>query len=396
MRHVHRHGRHRVRASRGRKHKSPKNSHIRVALAGNANVGKSVIFNELTGLHQHVGNWPGKTIERAEGTLGFKGYLIDVIDLPGIYSLSTYSLEELVSREYIAVDQPDVLVNVVDASSLERNLFFTLQLMDLRPRMIMALNQVDIAEKKGISIDYDKLSQELGFDVVPTVAIKGTGLEDLMSRIIDVTESEHKIISPISFGTEIENGIKEVIEVLQGYESPYPIRWIAIKLLEKDSEIEDRVYSSMPTIKETVESVARAMEEIHGHDTPSIIASERYSIASSIASRVVTYNLPKTSPKDLLEEITSHSVFGYVFMIVVIASVFFGIFTFGDYMTGIMGSFFEALKQIYYLKIGTGTFQTFIWKGVIEGLVAGITIALPYIIPFYFALSILEDSGYLA
>ena len=132
------------------------NNHFRIALAGNANVGKSVIFNQLTGLHQHIGNWPGKTVEKAEGTLHFKGYTIDIIDLPGIYSLSTFSIEELVSREYIATEKPDLVINVVDASLLERNLFFTLQLLELETPLIVALNQIDMAKKKGIMIDYEK------------------------------------------------------------------------------------------------------------------------------------------------------------------------------------------------------------------------------------------------
>jgi ferrous iron transport protein B len=125
---------------------------LNIALAGNANVGKSVIFNQLTGLHQHVGNWPGKTVERAEGTLNFEGQEIDIIDLPGIYSLSTYSIEEIVSREYIAVEKPDVIINVVDASSLERNLAFTIQLLELEPHIVLALNQIDVAEAKGILV----------------------------------------------------------------------------------------------------------------------------------------------------------------------------------------------------------------------------------------------------
>ena len=154
-------------------------------MAGNANVGKSAIFNYLTGLHQHVGNWPGKTVERAEGTLHFKNYIIDIIDLPGIYSLSTYSLEEIVSRQYIAVERPDLVINVVDASVLERNLFFTLQLMELETPMIIALNQLDIAKKKGIEIDVEKLEKLLGVPVIPTVAIKGIGIFQLLERAVD-------------------------------------------------------------------------------------------------------------------------------------------------------------------------------------------------------------------
>jgi len=163
---------------------------IVVALAGNANVGKSVIFNELTGLHQHVGNWPGKTVERAEGTLFFEGREIDVVDLPGIYSLSTYSIEELVSREYIAVERPDVIVNVVDAGALERNLAFTVQLMELEPRMVVALNQIDVAESRGIKVNPGTLCSLLGVPVVPTVAVKGAGLTDLMSKATEASEGD--------------------------------------------------------------------------------------------------------------------------------------------------------------------------------------------------------------
>ena len=129
---------------------------IKVALSGNANVGKSVIFNHLTGLHQHIGNWPGKTVERAEGSLHFKGHDIDIIDLPGIYSLSTYTLEEVISRDYITIERPDVVVNVIDASVLERNLYFTIQLLELEMPMVIALNQLDLASKKGLKIDVEK------------------------------------------------------------------------------------------------------------------------------------------------------------------------------------------------------------------------------------------------
>ncbi|MDH5787964.1 MAG: 50S ribosome-binding GTPase, partial [Candidatus Bathyarchaeota archaeon] len=156
---------------------------LRIALAGNANVGKSVIFNQLTGLNQIVGNWPGKTVERAEGTLHFKGHTIHIIDLPGIYSLSTFSMEEIVSRDYISIEKPDVIVNVVDASALERNLYFTMQLLELEAPIIVALNQVDFAAKKGLKIDVEKLSKALGVPVVPTVAITGSGIDELLSTV---------------------------------------------------------------------------------------------------------------------------------------------------------------------------------------------------------------------
>jgi len=358
-------------------------------------VGKSVIFNELTGLHQHVGNWPGKTVERAEGTLGFQGYTIDVVDLPGIYSLSTYSIEELVSREYIAVEQPDVLVNVVDASSLERNLFFSLQLLELEPRMIIALNQFDVAEKRGISIDLDVLSRELGVPVIPTVAVRGEGLNELMERVVEAAQVR-VVAAPILYGAEIEECIDEIVDALEGLDSPYPLRWIAIKLLEGDEEISSHVYAFMPSVEETVEKVSREIEELHGHDPSSVISSERYSVAHRIAASASTHSEPEKRRGDLLVELTSHPVVGYAFMFAVILAVFYSIFVFGDYVTGLMESFFGALRSVYYSSFGVGPVQSFVWDGLVEGLVAGTTIALPYIVPFYLALSILEDSGYLA
>ncbi len=381
---------------RHRKTREPSGGRLTIALAGNANVGKSVIFNELTGLHQHVGNWPGKTVERAEGTLSFRGHTIDVVDLPGIYSLSTYSIEELVSREYIAVEHPDVLVNVVDASALERNLFFTLQLLEMEPHMIVALNQVDMAEKKGFAIDHGKLSEELGVPVVPTVAVRGVGLQEMMGQVIGASQEDDETAAPIPFGAEIEGRLGEITKALEGFESPYPIRWTAIKLLEGDEEIGRRVYTVRPPIKETVERISREIEEIHGHDAPSVISSERYSIAHRIAEAASTHIEPERRPKDRLAELTSHPVLGYFFMFAVILAIFFTIFTFGDYATGLMGAFFGALRSAYYASFGVGPIQSFVWDGLVDGLVAGVTIALPYIVPFYIALSVLEDSGYLA
>jgi ferrous iron transport protein B len=369
---------------------------LRVALAGNANVGKSVVFNQLTGLHQHVGNWPGKTIERAEGSLVFGGYNIDIVDLPGIYSLSTYSIEELISREYIAVERPDILVNIIDASVLERNLFFTLQLLELEPRMVVALNQVDVAESKGILIDSEKLSKLLGIPVVPTVATKNIGLQELIEKVIEVASCEWKKPTTLRYGREVENKILELTAAIGDVETPYPLRWVAIKLLEGDEEMNRIVYDIDPSIRDLVGRLAAEVEEIHGHDAPSVIASERYTVANRIAIEASTQLEPAMKLTDRLEAVTSHPVLGYLFMIAVVLTIFYGIFTFGDYTSGLMGSGFENLRTVYEEVFGSGHLADFLWDGVIEGVVAGVTIALPYIIPFYVALSILEDSGYLA
>jgi len=368
---------------------------LRVALAGNANVGKSVIFNQLTGLHQHVGNWPGKTVERAEGTLSFGGYTIDVIDLPGIYSLSTYSIEEIISREYIAVEQPDVIVNIVDASVLERNLFFTLQMLELEHRMVVALNQVDVAESKGIHVDPKRLSGLLGVPVIPTVATKNIGLRELMGKVVEVAQGEWS--SPtIVYGLEVERRIDELSEEVREVDTPYPPRWVAIKLLEDDDEVRRIVHQLNPSVEELVERLKGEIEEIHGHDAPSVIASERYAVANRIATEASSYVVPKRALADRLDDVTSHPVLGYVFMAAIVLAIFYTIFTFGDYTSALFANGVEALKAAYETHLGSGPVATFVWDGLIEGVVAGVTIALPYIVPFYVALSVLEDSGYLA
>lgn len=363
------------------------------ALAGNANVGKSVIFNQLTGLHQHVGNWPGKTVERAEGSLNFEGQGIDIIDLPGIYSLSTYSIEELVSREYIAVEQPDVIINVVDASTLERNLAFTIQLLELEPRMVVALNQIDIAEGKGILVYPEQLSEALGVPVVPTVAIKGAGLTELIKTAIDASKGENT--KPIHYGSEIEEGIKQIIERLE-VETPYPNRWIAVKLLEGDLEIEKIVYEKQPDIRETVEAQRGIIEEIHGHEIGSVMTSERYGLASIITEETARHVIPEKTLRDHAEEVASHPILGYVVMIASILAVFYGIFSFGDWLAGVFDTIFGFGKDIFFNTFGDTNATNFIWDAVVDGFIGGVVVAVPYIGPFYLVLSLLEDSGYLA
>ena len=179
---------------------------LNIVLAGNANVGKSVIFNHLTGLHQHIGNWSGKTIERAEGTLFYKGYTIDVLDLPGIYSLATYSIEELVSREYIALQKPDFVVNVVDATVLERNLIFTLQLLELGRPMVLALNMINLLNKKRIEIDIKKLEKILQIPVVPTAAIYGKGIAEILDEGLKLTVSSLKKVLGADFNIDRIDG----------------------------------------------------------------------------------------------------------------------------------------------------------------------------------------------
>jgi len=371
---------------------------IVIALAGNANVGKSVIFNYLTKLHQHIGNWPGKTVEKAEGTLHFKGYTIDIIDLPGIYSLSTYSIEESISRKFIAVEKPDVVINVVDASVLERNLFFTLQLMELETPMVIALNQMDMARKKGIEINVEKIEKILGVPVVPTIAVKGVGIFELLEKSVEIFEGKHEAKPKrVKYGEEVEERIARLAEALRDSSLQYPPRYVAIKLLEGDREIEEEVKKVNPHVVTVARRLAEELESLHGHSCPTLITSERYQAANCIAREVQRLVPPlKTTFGERLHDLTTHRVAGYLVMAASLSSMFFFIFAVGNFFSELLSSLFYGFKPLFEKILGTGFFGELIWGGVIEGVIAGATIALPYIIPFYLALYFLEDSGYLS
>jgi len=218
---------------------------LTVALAGNPNSGKSTVFNNLTGAHQYVGNWPGVTVEKREGIIGYRGYRIRVVDLPGVYSLTARSPDEVVARNFILEDKPDVVVNVVDASNLERNLYLTIQLLELETKLVIGLNMMDAARALGYEIDTGQLAQELGAPVVPMVATRRQGQESLLDSVINLAESE----SPprkfrLYYGEELEGHVAELeAEINREAELARrsPPRWLALKLLEDDREVTERV-----------------------------------------------------------------------------------------------------------------------------------------------------------
>jgi ferrous iron transport protein B len=369
-----------------------------IALAGNANVGKSVIFNHLTGLHQHIGNWPGKTVERAEGTLHFKGYTIDILDLPGIYSLSTYSLEELVSREYIATEKPDLVINVVDASLLERNLFFTLQLLELGTPLIVALNQIDMAKKKGIKINAKKLETLLGVPVVPTVAPEGVGLFKLVQKAVETIEKGEPISQArIKYGEEVEQRINKLAAMIEPLRFRYPARYAAIKLLEGDEEIEKELRRKGPRVVFTARKLADELAEYHGHSCPTVITSERYEVARRIAGASEQQVSPKTrSLAERLHTLTTRGSTGYPIMIMTLVLMFVTIFAFGDFTSTVLGDALYGLEPVITGWLGPGLVAEIVWGGLVEGVIGAVTIALPYILPFYIILYLLENSGYLS
>jgi ferrous iron transport protein B len=374
------------------KHSKTNKKHLTIALAGNANVGKSVVFNQLTGSYQIIGNWPGKTVEKAEGTLVFEGYEITVIDLPGIYSLSTFSLEELVTREYIAFEKPDVVINVVDASVLERNLFFTIQLMEMEVPLVICLNQMDMAKKKGIDIDTEKLEKILGVPVVPAVAVRGEGMYELIKTAIGVAETG-SVYKKIEYSKEVEKRIERLSKLIEKLGLDYPSRWVAIKLLENDKEIKNQVASKSVKIIQKAEIFSKEISHMYKKPCFSVISSERYSNSSRIVSGVQKQAEAKTTFLDKLDWVTTHRVFGYVVSAGVIASLLLWTFFVGDFLSNLLGNMLSFFEPIYP-KLN-GHILSVLWNGVFSGFVAGITLVIPYVIPFYFVLAVLEDSGIL-
>ncbi len=400
-----------------------------IALAGNANVGKSVIFNALTGMNQIVGNWPGKTVELAEGVCLHGGRSIRVVDLPGIYSLSTYSQEELVSREYIAEARPNAVVNVVDSTVLQRNLYFTLQLIELGAPIVLALNLFDLAEKSGIEIDEARLGELLGVPVVKTSGVTGKGLTELIEAALSLSGSTRS--SVVRYGREVEGAIASLERSLAPHHGRssiqgYPSRFAAIKLLESDREIAEAVRASLAVGKERngtrepgggspatglveapvsavqdplalARALAKRLERLHGHPVATILAAERYAFCARAVDAVVRTTKRKTrAAGEQLDSFLLTKLGGWVVFVVGMFALFGAIYFIGDRLSTLLDGLFAVARTAFYGLSLPSWLSNFLWQGLVEGVVAGVEVALPYIVPFYIALSILENSGYLA
>lgn len=370
--------------------------HITLALAGNANVGKSVIFNQLTGSDQLIGNWPGKTVDRAEGSLRFEGYDITVIDLPGIYSFSTFSIEEIVSRDYIALEKPDVVINVLDASILERNLFFTMQLMEMGVPLILCLNQIDEAKKKGIIIDKEKLQNELGVPVVFAIATRGEGIYELMGEVVRIANEKPKT-KHLSYHKDVEEKIEKLQRILEKekVDLQYPSRWVAIKLLEGDSEITKIVIAKSKAVIDAVKEISTDLQTCLEEKCFSIIAQERYALASSIAASALQQDEVWDSTSDKLDWLTTHHIWGYFTSAAVIAGLLLWTFFVGNALSGVISDGLNLINPIDPALSTTQPILSIILNGLWGGIAAGLTLIIPFVIPFYLLLAAIEDSGLL-
>jgi ferrous iron transport protein B len=318
-----------------------------------------------------------------------------VLDLPGIYSLTTYSVEEIISREYIMHQKPDCVINVVDSSNLERNLIFTIQLLELECPIIITLNMVDLAKKKGITIDFQKFRSIINVPVIPTIASRGFGLTKIVDKAIELKAGKKDYNIP-TYGKEVENCIEQLSILLPGIELLYPQRWIAIKLLEKDKDIIQVIQEKKPEILEKARQLWAYLEEIHGHDSSIVIADERSHLATQISGEIVRM-VPHRKPSlnDRLDAITTDKFMGYMLMAVILGAMFLTVFWFGNWFSSRMEMVFKDLQSWWNDQIGLTFFASLGWSAV-ESVLALVQIALPYILPFYILLYVLEDWGYIA
>ena len=375
---------------------------IKIALAGNPNCGKTTMFNALTGANQYVGNWPGVTVEKKEGRLkGKRGKGEDIIvtDLPGIYSMSPYTLEEVVSRDYVLKENPDVIIDLVDATNIERNLYLTTQLIETGVPVVIALNMADLLEKRGIKIDVKRLSMLLDCPIIETSALKGEGLDKLIDEAIKTAKKSSVDLPKEIFSKEMEEAVSEVKKVLPESITEDKKRWYAVKFLENDEKVKEATKLSA-SAQSVVDSKRQALEKKHDDDMESIVTDERYTFIQKIVNTTVKKGKDKLTVSDKIDRIVTNRILGIPIFIAIMWLVYYvSVTTVGTFVTDWTNDVFVVAVQDFFSNIlgsiGAGDMvQGLVVDGIIGGLGAVLGFVPQMAILFLF-LSILEDCGYM-
>lgn len=374
---------------------------IKIALAGNPNCGKTTMFNALTGANQYVGNWPGVTVEKKEGKLKSKKTKEEVIvtDLPGIYSMSPYTLEEVVSRDYVLKENPDVIIDLVDATNIERNLYLTTQLIETGVPVVIALNMADLLAKRGIKIDVKRLSMLLDCPIIETSALKGEGLDKLIDEAVKVAKKSEIDLPKDIFSAELEGAVAEVKNVLPDSVSEEKKRWYAVKFLENDSKVVESMKLS-GAAAQTVEAQRKALEKKHDDDMESIVTDERYKFIQKIVSTTVQKGKEKLTTSDKIDRIVTNRFLGIPsFMLVMWIVYYVSVTTVGTFVTDWTNDVFVVAIQDAATSalsaIGAGDM---VMGLVVDGIIGGLGAVLgfvPQMAILFLFLSILEDCGYM-
>ena len=374
---------------------------IRIALAGNPNCGKTTMFNALTGANQYVGNWPGVTVEKKEGKLKSKKVKEEVVvtDLPGIYSLSPYTLEEVVSRDYLLKENPDVIVDLVDATNIERNLYLTTQLIETGVPVVIALNMADLLEKRGIKIDVARLSMLLDCPIVETSALKGEGLDKLIDEAIKTAKKKEADLPKEIFNKDLEDAVSAAAEVLPSSIDANKKRWYAVKFLEKDSKVAESVKLTDSAVKK-IEELRAGLEKSHDDDMESIVTDERYKFIQKIVGTTVKKGKDKLTTSDKIDKIVTNRILGIpIFIAVMFVVYYISVTTIGTIVTDWTNdTFVGGIQEIvggFLEGIGTNDVVTSL---VVDGVIGGVGAVLgfvPQMAILFLFLSILEDCGYM-
>ena len=375
---------------------------IKIALAGNPNCGKTTMFNALTGANQYVGNWPGVTVEKKEGKLkGKRGKGEDVIvtDLPGIYSMSPYTLEEVVSRDYVLKENPDVIIDLVDATNIERNLYLTTQLVETGVPVVIALNMADLLEKRGIKIDVKRLSMLLDCPIVETSALKGEGLDKLIDEAIKTAKKSSVDLPKEVFSKEMEAAIADVKDVLPESITEDKKRWYAIKFLENDEKVKESIKLSA-SAQSTVDSKRQAIEKKHDDDMESIVTDERYTFIQKVVNTTVKKGKDKLTVSDKIDRIVTNRILGIPIFIAIMWLVYYvSVTTVGTFVTDWTNDVFVVAIQDFASNIlGSIGAGDMVMGLVVDGIIGGLGAVLgfvPQMAILFLFLSILEDCGYM-
>jgi ferrous iron transport protein B len=380
---------------------------IVVALAGNPNSGKTTIFNNLTGARQHVGNWPGVTVEKKEGQFVSEGKVVRVVDLPGTYSLGAYSEDEAVARDYILFEKPDVVINIVDATNLERNLYLTTQLLEMGANVVITLNMYDELKAKHMDIDVAKLSKLLGVPVVPTVATRNEGMKELVTRTLQAAKTKDRKRLKVNYGKEMEAELAAIEEDILSnpkLAEKFTSRWLAVKVLEGDKGVLKGLekYSNLERLLTKRDEAVKRLESIWGEDIESLIADRRYGFIGGLAKEVVTRRQTtedRLSSSDKIDRIITNRYLGIPIFLLAMWAVFQFTFKVGGPLIGWIESFFEWFGGVggtWLESVGTSELlRSLIVNGIIGG-VGSVLVFIPNIFLLFFAISLLEDSGYMA
>lgn len=373
---------------------------IKIALAGNPNCGKTTMFNELTGSSQYVGNWPGVTVEKKEGKLkGHKDVII--MDLPGIYSLSPYTLEEVVTRNYLINEKPDVIINLVDGSNIERNLYLTTQLVEIGIPVVIALNMIDIVRKRGDKIDLGKLSAAVGCEVVETSAVKGEGLKAVTEKAIAFAKNKKKTVPQHAFSKDVEKYLAQIEEAINVAVDAEQTRWYSIKLFERDEKVLEQLKIDK-ILKDKIESIIAACEAEQDDDSESIITNERYNYIGGVIKKCLHLKTTGLTGSDKIDRIVTNRwlalpIFAAVMFIVYFVSVSWLGTIVTDWTNDVFfGEWIQPAVGDFLANIGTAEWlQSLVVDGIIGG-VGAVLGFVPQMVILFFFLSFLEDVGYMA